>query len=257
MYGANAGASNSGGTYAQPGASKFGDMDVGIEIRHAFIRKVYAIVFLQLCVTAAMSVFAMVGSTMEKPSAILAFLMLPYVYYTSLIGTFVLVCAMICGGERCRRHPTNIILLFLFTVMISVVIAVVCGLLNAVGKGDTVRNAALITAGVVAGLTAFAFQTKYDFTGTGPYLFVALWCLFIAGFVSFFFPPSNAWNMVYSGVGALIFSFFLVYDTQLVVGGSHRKYQLSIDEYVFAALNIYLDIINLFLYILQMLNSRN
>ena len=49
--------------------------------------------------------------------------------------------------------------------------------------------------------------------------------------------------------GALIFSCYLVYDTQLMMGGKHA-YSLSPEEYIFAALNIYLDIVNLFIYIL-------
>lgn len=46
--------------------------------------------------------------------------------------------------------------------------------------------------------------------------------------------------------GALLFSFYLIYDTQLMMGGNH-KYSISPEEYVFASLNIYLDIIMIFL----------
>ena len=53
----------------------------------------------------------------------------------------------------------------------------------------------------------------------------------------------------YGSIGALIFSLYIVYDTQLMMGGKH-KYALSPEEYIFAALNIYLDVINLFRYIL-------
>ena len=57
--------------------------------------------------------------------------------------------------------------------------------------------------------------------------------------------------------GALIFSCYLVYDTQLMMGGTHA-YSLSPEEYIFASLNLYLDIINLFMYILSIIgNSRN
>lgn len=45
-------------------------------------------------------------------------------------------------------------------------------------------------------------------------------------------------------------------DTQLIIGGKHAKFQFSVDDYVFAALNLYLDIINLFLFILQIINNR-
>ena len=54
--------------------------------------------------------------------------------------------------------------------------------------------------------------------------------------------------------GALIFSLYIIYDTQLMMGGKH-KYSLDPEEYVFAALNIYLDVINLFLYILMIVGG--
>ena len=51
---------------------------------------------------------------------------------------------------------------------------------------------------------------------------------------------------------------FLVVDTQMIVGGTH-KIQMSPEEYVFAALSLYLDVINIFLYILSIVasGSRN
>ena len=58
----------------------------------------------------------------------------------------------------------------------------------------------------------------------------------------------------YGSAGALIFSLYIVYDTQLMMGGKH-KYSLSPEEYVFASLNLYLDIINLFMYILMIIGA--
>lgn len=46
---------------------------------------------------------------------------------------------------------------------------------------------------------------------------------------------------------------YLVFDTQLIVGGKHRKYEVSPEEYIFAALNLYLDIVGLFLLLLQLI----
>ena len=68
------------------------------------------------------------------------------------------------------------------------------------------------------------------------------------------FIKNNIYNIIYSSLGAIIFSFYIVYDTQLIIGGKHKKYQYNQDEYIFAALNLYLDIINLFLYILDLFN---
>ena len=60
--------------------------------------------------------------------------------------------------------------------------------------------------------------------------------------------------IAYGAAGALVFMVYIVYDTQLMIGGKH-KYSLDPEEYVFAALNLYLDIINLFLYLLSMIGA--
>lgn len=106
------------------------------------------------------------------------------------------------------------------------------------------------------GLTLFAFQTKWDFTVMGGVLFVALIVFMIFGIVAIFLPGKTM-TLVYSSLGALLFSFYLIYDTQLIIGGKH-KYSISPEEYIFAALNLYLDVINIFIYILSILGaSRN
>ena len=66
-----------------------------------------------------------------------------------------------------------------------------------------------------------------------------------------------AHRIMYSFVGALIFSCYLVFDIQLLMHG--KRVQLSPDDYVFAALNLYLDIVQLFLHILRLYGemSRN
>lgn len=52
-----------------------------------------------------------------------------------------------------------------------------------------------------------------------------------------------------AGIGLLVFSLFLVYDTQLIIGGKHREYAYGPDDYVIAALNVYMDVIQIFLYL--------
>ncbi|KAI8425994.1 hypothetical protein MSG28_004973 [Choristoneura fumiferana] len=68
------------------------------------------------------------------------------------------------------------------------------------------------------------------------------------------FVRNNTLQLVYACIGALLFSMYLVYDTQLMMGGKH-KYSISPEEYIFAALNLYLDIVNIFLYILTIISA--
>jgi len=118
---------------------------------------------------------------------------------------------------------------------------------------DAVLMAVGLCAAVCFGLTMFAFQTKWDFTVMGGGLFVALIILVIFGIVAIFIP-GRVITLIYASLGALLFSLYLVYDTQLMMGGKH-KYSISPEEYIFAALNLYLDIVNIFLYILTIIGA--
>jgi len=66
------------------------------------------------------------------------------------------------------------------------------------------------------------------------------------------FLPYN--DTVFSLIGASLFSAFLAYHTRLIVSGKHSKYQLSEKDYVFGALLLYNDIINIFLYMLKLMD---
>ncbi|XP_077497204.1 protein lifeguard 2-like isoform X2 [Amblyomma americanum] len=114
--------------------------------------------------------------------------------------------------------------------------------------------AAGITAGVFMMLTMFAMQTAIDFTACTGISFVLLILLIVFGIVVAIFP-SKALFMVYSCAGAGLFSLFIVMDTQLITGGSNRRYAISAEDYIFGALTLYLDIINLFLSVLNIMNS--
>ena len=67
-----------------------------------------------------------------------------------------------------------------------------------------------------------------------------------------FLPYSET---LYCMVGASLFTMFLAYHTKLVVSGKHSKYQLNEKDYVFGAILLYSDIINMFIYLLRLLEN--
>lgn len=88
----------------------------------------------------------------------------------------------------------------------------------------------------------------------------------VASMLGWFFFSGKIWTIVISSFGVMVFAVYLIYDTQMVVGGAsgawgqgkERAMVLDIDMYVFAAMNLYLDIINMFIYILRIVGaSRN
>ena len=58
-------------------------------------------------------------------------------------------------------------------------------------------------------------------------------------------------NTIYSVFGAMLFSFYIIYDTQMIIGGRHKKFSFTVDDFVVRSISLYLDIINLFLYMMK------
>lgn len=106
-----------------------------------------------------------------------------------------------------------------------------------------------MTAAVTIAITLWAATTKTDLTICGPIFFVLSLVLIVGGIFAYAFGPTG--HLMFSMFGAILFSFYLAYDTQLIVGGKHRQFQLSIDDYILGSVLLYLDIINIFLYILS------
>lgn len=215
-----------------------------VKIRHAFIRKTYSIVSLQVLITVAITaLFVFV-----QPVSFF-FYSNPWILWVAMIGTFVIMISLACCESVSRKYPLNMILLFVFTLLESLLV----GCISAQYKTDTIFIALGITAAVVIGLTIFAFQTKIDFTGFGIYLFVFALVLMLFGIIAIIMR-SRVLHILYAAFGAGLFSMYLVFDTQLMLGGKH-KYSISPEDYVIAALNIYIDIINLFLLILRLVSA--
>ena len=98
--------------------------------------------------------------------------------------------------------------------------------------------------------------SRIDFTAMGGILLVGFLILLIISIVAIF-VRNKILSIVYASIGAFLFSCYIIFDTQLMMGGKH-KYALDPEEYIFAALNLYLDVINLFMFILNIIgSSRN
>ncbi|KAH8310828.1 hypothetical protein KR044_003119, partial [Drosophila immigrans] len=211
-------------------------------IRHGFIRKVYLILMAQLMVTfGAVAIFAF------SPNAKMFAFHNTWLFWLAVLIMLVTLLCMICLENVRRQTPTNFIFLAIFTFAQSFLI----GVSTSRYAGQEVLLAIGITVVICLSLTLFAMQTKYDFTTMGGILVSCLVCLLILGLFSIFFGGKLS-SLIYSSLGALLFSFYLIYDTQLMMGGNH-KYAISPEEYIFATLNLYLDILNIFMDVLNVL----
>uniref|UniRef100_A0A671QAF8 Protein lifeguard 2 n=1 Tax=Sinocyclocheilus anshuiensis TaxID=1608454 RepID=A0A671QAF8_9TELE len=113
-----------------------------------------------------------------------------------------------------------------------------------------------ITALVCLAITIFSFQTKIDITSYQGVLLVFCTVLFICGLVLavillFGYVP---WlHAVYAALGAILFCMFLAFDTQMLMG--KKQYTISPEEYIFATLSIYLDVVYIFSFFLQLFGT--
>ncbi|XP_062852918.1 transmembrane BAX inhibitor motif containing 1a [Trichomycterus rosablanca] len=218
-----------------------------VKVRHAFIRKVYMILAAQLLFTVAIvAIFTFVqpvrSFVIKNPAVYWA----SYAVY--IVTHLVLVC---CKGPR-RAFPWNLILLGLFTLALSYM----TGTISSYYSTKAVFLALGITAIVCIAVTVFCFQTKVDFTKCAGLFTVLGIVVFVTGIItvivlSFKYIP---WlHMLYAAIGAIAFTLFLAYHTQLLIG--NRKHSISPEEYVFAALSIYVDVVQIFLFLLQIIGS--
>jgi FtsH-binding integral membrane protein len=220
------------------------------DIRSDFVKKVYSILSVQLLVTFGIAFFVndFVGKNPTLAGGI---------YILAMVGLVSTMCVLCCCADLMRKFPINYGILSLITVAMSCVV----GIVTAQYKTESVLLAVATTALIFFCLTAYACITKTDWTGMGPYLAAGLMALIAFGFMLQIFCwfgmcPGPLLHKLYAGAGVLIFTMYIVYDTQMIVGGTHAKHQYTIDDYAFAALNLYLDIINLFIYLLQLFGER-
>lgn len=104
------------------------------------------------------------------------------------------------------------------------------------------------------GLTLYTFwaaRRGKDFSFLGPFLFAAVLVLMVFGLIQIFFPLGRVSLMIYGALGALIFSGYIIYDTDNMI----KRH--SYDDYIWAAVSLYIDVINLFLSLLGIMRATD
>jgi len=223
-----------------PDDFKFGGSvaEASVEIRNVFVRKVYTILTAQILATALLSSISFFSTGYRNWIQSNQWMM-----WVSLFGA---IGFMLLTFWKRKSYPTNLLFLTGFTALEAYSISVITSFY----ESKIVVEALIFTLGIFVALTVFACQTKYDFTSWMPYLFGALWVVILFGFMAAFFPHTSGVELGYGIVCALIFSGYILVDTQLVMRHYH------VEEEIAASISLYLDILNLFLAILRILNSQ-
>lgn len=223
--------------------SSFDDQNV----RRGFIRKVYAILIAMLALTfsviIAFTTIPVLRAFGQTKIALIVFVVL-------WISAIVLMIILVCNESLRRTYPQNAI----FLVALTLVFSFALGITASYTKPFIVLVAIATTLGIVIALTIFAFQTKFDFTILAGILF----CLSISLTVFVILAVvvhSKILYIVYATLAAFLISVYIVMDTQMMMSG--KTVQLDPEEHIFAALNLYVDIILLFSYVLAICGLSN
>jgi modulator of FtsH protease len=143
------------------------------------------------------------------------------------------------------KSPLNMIMLFAFTFVSGLTISPLIAMFIGRGMGNIVGEAFLLTSVAFGGLSLFALNTKKDFTTMGQMLIITLIVVIVAGLLNLFFQ-SPLFQLVIAVVSSILFSFYILFDTQNIVNGN---YSSPIE----GAITLYLDFFNLFVSLLQIL----
>ena len=154
-----------------------------------------------------------------------------------------------------RRKMLSYGFLYTFTFISGITLyPVVTSYLMTIGAKPVLMSlTATIT--IFGGLSLYASTTKRDFSFLGGFLTAALLALIVIGIFNIFSPLSSTATLIYSFIGILVFSGYVIFDVNRI-----KQHGLSDEEVPLMALNLYLDFVNLFLYILRfigVLSSRD
>jgi len=146
----------------------------------------------------------------------------------------------------------------LFYWLIVALIGAGLGAIGLIYTGGSIASTFLVTAAAFGALSLAGYTTKKDLTAFGSFLIVGLVGLIIAGVVNWFLH-SEMMYFIISVLGVFIFAGLIAYDTQRLkmtyyqLGGNQAALGVATS---YGALNLYLDFINLFLFLLRIFGSR-
>lgn len=214
----------------------------------ALMRKVFVWMTLALSITAITAY-----GVATTPSLIMAILTNKAMFWGLIIAEFALVFAV--SGAINRLSLATATLLF---VLYSIVNGATLSVIFLAYSATAIVKTFLITAGTFGVMALVGYTTKTDLTSIGKLLFMALIGLIIATVVNMFVGSAGL-DLICSYVGVLIFVGLTAYDTQKIKqmcmqapDASETMQKLAL----LGALSLYLDFVNLFLYLLRIFGNN-
>lgn len=215
---------------------------------NAVMRKVYVRMFIGLLISA----FCALGVA-SSPSA-LTFIFGNQLVYWGMWIAMIVMAIMIPARMMKMSQGTMLLLYCIFCALMGVSLSSIF----IVYRLGSIVYTFFITAGTFGAMSVYGYFTKTDLTKMGSYLMMALFGLIILTVVNIF-VASSALDWVVSIVGVFLFLGLTAWDTQQVrrLAASNLDPALTDKLATMGALNLYLDFINLFLYLLRFFGNRN
>lgn len=214
----------------------------------SFMAKVYGWMTAALIVTGFISMFVA-----SSPELLVTIVGNKLFFYGLLIAEVGIVWWL---SSRVQSMSANTATLwfFLYAILNGMTLSVIFVVYTA----SSIASTFFITAGTFGAMSAYGYFTKRDLTSWGSFLFMGVIGLVIAGIVNIFWQ-NDMFGMIVSAIGVLIFTGLTAYDTQKIkemniIGNAGTNEDRK--EAVMGALTLYLDFINLFLYLLRLLGGR-
>lgn len=214
-----------------------------------FITKVYGWMAIGLALTGAVSYLIA-----NSPALLQIIYGNKFVFWGLLIGELLMVGYLAAAVTRMSAATATLVYM-LYAVVNGLTLSGIFILYTS----TSIVGTFLITAGTFAAMSAYGYFTKQDLTKAGNLLFMALIGLVIATVVNIIFRnPILHWIITYAGI--LIFVGLTAYDTQKIkqmniIGNEGTEEDHK--EAIMGALTLYLDFINLFLYLLRLFGRSN
>lgn len=215
----------------------------------AVMKRVYVRMFLGLIVTAVVALLA--GSSVESPY-------ISFIANNSWAMWFLIIAELglvigISAGINKLSSPVATLLFYLFAIVNGLMLAPIFIVYTDVSIAKTF----FITAGTFGAMSIYGYCTKSDLTRFGSFLFMALIGLIIVSLVNIFLH-SNGLDWIITIVGLFIFIGLTAWDTQQIKRMAMMMPADSVGKLAtIGALNLYLDFINMFLYLLRIFGDNN
>ncbi|XP_050436132.1 protein lifeguard 4-like [Adelges cooleyi] len=198
-----------------------------LRICQAFSKKVFTLLILQLCSYNVMGFFCLFTPKIR-------FFIYNFDYMVSITLVLNVIILIVLHMKR-KNYPTNLVLLIIFTVVEACSVGIVVTSFDLFSLLQTL----LLTLVAMTTITLYIGQTNKVCLSLTEYFILLIITIFSAGVMAQILLGSTTYELLFSSIGALLFSMFLIHDIQRLM------WKLHPDDYVFGTISLYFDVINI------------